>query len=446
MARQLLHIILLLALALTVLPCPPVSAQSDAGFGAQTTENHFPNGLTFRVHVQSGSSKIVSARLRYRLLGDPTFITETVPVEPDYALDLRFDLTALGSNPPGITVTSFWEVTLADGSQSSSLEVISVYDDPYYDWETLEDEQIAVRWHDRPQALGEQVFDIARMAVKSQSELFGAKLDDQMRIVIYNSYEEFTAWNQKAGKNIGGQAFPELGITVQIVPDTASQNWWLYEVVPHEISHLYFYQVTHHPGSEPPLWLNEGVAQYNEFIEHGQELSETEEIIWNGDLTPLDDLSVYFSFNNDEEQMKLAYAESVSAVTYLVETYGTEGLSALLAAYKSGQSSADAFPAALGVTTKEFEAGWLAWIGAPPELYPSPSPAVRHVAPIPTTGAHSETAPAPAVPPASALLNTPTGPAVTLTGPTLSLLCAAGGALTLLLAGIVVLLLLFGRK
>ncbi len=453
-ARQLLHLILLLALALGISPCLPASAQSGVGFGAQTTENHFPNGLQFKIHAQSSSGKIVSARLSYRLGSDPTPVTEALPVEPDYIADLAYELNDLRGEPPGLEVTNFWEVTLEDGSEIKSPEVTTLYDDNNYTWETLENEQIAVRWHDRPQALGQQVFDIARMAVKSQSDLFGASLDYQMHIIIYNNYDEFLAWNRVGIQNIGGQAFPELGITVQVVPDEESQNWWLYEVIPHEISHLYFYQVTRNPDSEPPMWLNEGVAQYNEFVDNGPALSQAEEVIWDGKLVPLESLSASFRLR-DEEKLKTAYAESISAVTCLVETYGTEGLSELLADYKSGQDSPKAFSAALGVTPEEFQSGWLAWVGAPPELYPS---ATHQITPVPTdlptpivlagqatTATLTENLSAP--PPGAT--STPAGLRQSwriVPGAYLSLLCGVACLLTVLIALGAVMVLTIGKK
>ncbi len=438
MINRLLRILIMLAVALAALPLSTVGAQSGANFSAQKVDSHFPEGLTFSVNARSSASQITAARLYYRWRGDPDFRSAEVEIAaPGYAQSLDFSLLTLNTLPPGAELTSYWKVTLADGSTAQSDQITTHYDDLHYDWKTLENEQIAVMWHDRRQAIGEQVFDIARMAVNSQSKTFGAKLDYQMRIVIYNSFDEFAAWHNTIGEFIGGQAFPDFGITAQILPDEAHQNWWQYEVIPHEIAHLYFYQVAFHPDVFPPMWLNEGVAQYSEFTEHGGELSYVEDKIWDGGLVPLADLP--FGFDVEEEEvLRQSYAESLSAVTYLVETYGTEGLSALLAAYKSGKDTPQAFPAALGVTLDEFQADWLIWMGVPPELYPSPTPKATtfvyptvdfaYKTPAPTTApthpAASPTAPAPANLPARS----------PLPGVSLSLLCALAGAFALLAA------------
>ncbi len=452
MTNRLLRILVLLVIALAAMPASTARAQLGAEFSTQTVENHFPEGLTFQIHARS-SSKITSARLFYRWRGDAAFNMEKVEIEsPDYAQALTFSLLTLRSLPPGAEVTNYWEITLEDGSTAHSDEVSTDYEDANYDWKVLENEQIAVLWHDRQQAIGEQVFDIAQMAVASQSKMFGAELDDQMRIVIYNSFEEFAAWHGSIGEFIGGQAFPEFGITAQILPDEAHQNWWQYEVIPHEIAHLYFYQVTNHPDVYPPIWLNEGVAQYSEFVEHGEELSYIEDLIWDGNFVPLEELPFGFDVE-DEEVLRQSYAESLSAVNYLVETYGTEGLSALLAAYKSGKDTPQAFSNALGISLEEFQAGWLAWIGIPPALYPSPTPkATSYVFPTPdfVYETPNATIAAPAPPAASPPPSTPMPvhplAQLPLAGISLSLLCALAGALTLLAALAVVLLLSVSKK
>ena len=118
--------------------------------------------------------------------------------------------------------------------------------------------------------------------------------------------------------------------------------------------------MTFHRRSNPPTWLNEGVAQYNESGIHRATLRDVETAANRGDLIPLSALEVGFGYFN-EARTRLAYAEALSAVTYLVETYGDAGLAALLAAYREGMVTREAFPAALAVTPGEFEAGWTVW-------------------------------------------------------------------------------------
>ncbi len=466
MKRRSAHLLLLLVFTLSSLPFTTARAQSSVGFGQPVVENHFPKNLTFRIHVQSSDRKIVSARFYLSTLNDTSATILVLDIEPGFSLDLRYvwDTQRITIAPSTPMVYS-WEVTLEDGSKVKSEEATYAYDDINYEWQKLENKQVAVWWHDRPAILGQQVFDIAQMAVKSQAELFEAELDTQIRIIIYNNFEEFAAWHSFIGDFVGGQAFPELGITTQIVPDEVEQSWWLYEVIPHEISHLYFYQVTRHPIVSPPAWLNEGIAQYNEFAQHKGELSYVEDMAWDGKLIRLQGLSAGFG-NVNEEQIRLAYAESVSAVTYLVDTYGTEGLSKLMAAYKAGKNDKEAFPSALGVTPNSFEQDWLSWIGVPAEMYPvqSPYPTTKPLqlvdpiskTPTPPPAAAAQAASTSTLPPAATVSpSTPTSipyppdrilPPFPRLGLSLGLLCACSGGLALLLVLGLVLVVILKRK
>jgi len=367
------RLILTSLLLLLLLPLPMVEAQSPIHFGDTHLENDFPDELAFEVEVESDAGEIVSARL-YHALRNATSTTQVaLEFEPAGRVTLRYTWNTSGLTiPPGAPIFYHWEVTDSAGNRASSEEALFYYDDARYDWQVLENESIGVWWHDRPAEFGEQVFEIAQRAVGKQRSLFKVELDYPMRVIINNDQDEFTGWHPYVHDWVGGQAFTSLGVTVQIVSAYSSQEMWLNGVIPHEIAHLYFYQVTYHPLSSPPTWFNEGVAQYNEFVDHDLDLSLAKSAILRGDLIPL--RTLIGSFGNDRAKVSLAYAESLSAVTYLVEIYGAQGLSDLMAAYGEGKSNNQAFQAALGRTTDEFEADWLACLGVPEGMYVVPTP------------------------------------------------------------------------
>ena len=358
------RIALVSLLALLLLPIRPARAQTRASFGSSELENRFPDGLTFQVVVQGDGAEIVAGRLYYALRNATSTAQVVLDVQPGKQVTLRHTWdTSKTTVPPGAPVFFHWEVTDSQGQRFSSAEELFFYNDVRFDWQVLEDENIAIWTHDRPAAFGEQVFDIAQRAFTRQHDLFQAELAYQIRIIIYNDSAEFAGWHTYVSEFIGGQAFTGLGLTTQIVPLTGPQKSWLNDVIPHELAHLYFDQVTRHPLSMPPLWLNEGVAQYNEFRDLGEDLRWAKLEILNGNLIPL--RTIVGSFGNQEGAVRLAYAESVSAVSYMIESYGAQGLADLLAAFGSGRPVEGAFVQALGRTPAEFEADWLAWLGVP---------------------------------------------------------------------------------
>jgi hypothetical protein len=131
-----------------------------------------------------------------------------------------------------------------------------------------------------------------------------------------------------------------------------------------------------------PAWLDEGLAQYYEFGRPEAGLERVESAAQQGRLLPL--VSLSGGFGRDPEQVRLSYDQSLSAVTYLLETWGDPGLQGLIAALKSGKPVRAAVESALGVTWEEFEAGWITWLGVPttPAAPPTPTPTlVRPTAP-----------------------------------------------------------------
>ncbi len=372
---SLLLLLFLLASAL-LLTGSPAAAQDAIIFESFSTDNHFPRDLTFKATVSSRDGDITSATLVFHLRNEFSSNSLTrgeVTFEPDAQVELSYVWDTSAGTVPGAVVIYYWEVTDSAGNTAQSDEQVVRYEDTRFDWRIVENESVAVWQHDRPEAFGEQVFEIANRAIESQRELYQADLDFQIRILIYNNFDEFAEWNGVVSEFVGGQAFPNQGVTAQIVSAYGSQEYWLNDVIPHEISHLYFSQVTFHLGNTPPTWLNEGLAQYNEFGSHRDALRQVERAAQDGDLISLSKLEHGFGFSN-EARTRLAYAEAVSAVTFLVERYGNEGLANLLAAYKRGLVTSEAFPDALGVTPGEFEADWSVWLGLEPGEFATPTP------------------------------------------------------------------------
>ncbi len=394
MARILLALALLLAL-----PLPAARAQSPIQFGPTRLENEFPDRLTFEVEVSTSlaAGEIVSAKLYHALLNANSTDQELLTVQPDGRVTLQYTWdTSNLTIPPSAPVLFHWEATDSAGNRASSTEELFRYDDVRFDWSILDDERIAVWWHDQPAEMGERVFEIAQRAINKQYGLFQAELDYQIRVIIYNDFDEFAGWHAFVHEFVGGQAFTSLGITAQIVDAYATaQEQWLNDVIPHEIAHLYFFQVTYHPLSDPPLWLNEGVAQYNEFRDHQRTLDWVHDAIRDGNLIRLKTISG--SFGSDVGQVRLSYAESLSAVTYLVEAHSAAGLANLMKAYGAGKSNSQAFQTALNLTPEEFELAWLEWLGIPADMYPTPTPWPT-LAPLPSPAPPTGRPPATATP------------------------------------------------
>ena len=142
------------------------------------------------------------------------------------------------------------------------------------------------------------------------------------------------------------------------------------------------------------MYLSEGYAQGYR--------SSVEQVAGDGTIIPLEGLAG--AFPTTFERFHLGYAESVSAVDYIVSTKGRDALVAMIRSYATGLTDDEAFQAALGVDVAGFEAEWLASLGAKPPVRHGPQPAP----PGPVPEGWSGAAPNPSVGPGAAASPTPT--------------------------------------
>ena len=266
--RLRLLLVTLVSLSILISAVDGAAAQSEnaISFEDSVIESDYPNSLIFGITAQSTQGEITSTRLHYSVGIDTTMTLQDVEVDPANRVLLSYTWdTSNRTIPPSTPIVYHWEVMDSAGNRAATPEEIFYFDDTRFDWQILENENIAVWWHHRTESFGERVFEIAQKAIQQQRVMFGADPEQQIKVIIYNDFDEFEEWHSFIGEWVGGQAFPSIGVTTQIVSAYSSIDRWLNDVIPHEISHLYFFQSTDHAYVVPPAWLNEGIAQINEF-------------------------------------------------------------------------------------------------------------------------------------------------------------------------------------
>lgn len=170
-------------------------------------------------------------------------------------------------------------------------------------------------------------------------------------------------------------------------------------VVPHELTHVVFDDVTKNPYHFPPHWLNEGIAVYNSQGYDSSDRSLVASAAANGTLMPL--AAIRGQFPTEQDRFYLAYAEAVSTVDYFMRKYGKANLDKLLTAFGTGASDDEAFSAAIGMDTASFDAAWQKAVGGATLKSFGPQPAPT--GPVPSgwtsggaTGLTEAATPAPA--------------------------------------------------
>ncbi|MDO8484001.1 MAG: peptidase MA family metallohydrolase, partial [Candidatus Limnocylindrales bacterium] len=306
-------------------------------------------------------------------------------------------------------------------------ELRLTFADDRFEWQTAAGDLVRVHWYEGSASFGAGALRIGEDAVRAVSELLGVTESDPIDFYVYADKAAFyDALGPRTGENVGGAHIPGTRLMFALIPPDLIGDSEVRRIVPHELTHLVFETAAGNPYHFPPLWLNEGLAVY---LSQGYDTSDrrmVEAAARGGTLIPLDGLTGQFP---SAERFYLAYAESVSALDYLVRTHGTDALVSLIRSYAQGRTDDEAFSAALGVDLSAFGAAWLEDLGATAPTRYGPQPAPE--GPIPSAWLGEAEAPTPPAASNGAAVGSAGAPAAAGTGTPAA--DGGGGSLVLLL-------------
>ncbi len=330
-------ILLLLFLALSSAPVAygqsPITATQSAALLPE-----LPRRLSFTLEASSSAGNLSEARIFFSPTGTSVRTSEPIQFDPAPTVSLSHEWNMqLNFVPPGAEIEFFWRLTDSAGNTLETEPQRIVAIDPRFEWQTLEDEELAIHWYAGDAAWGQEMFDTGKQALAQLEEELGTDITEQVSLVAYNSSDDFRAAFPPQQDWIGGQAFPDLGITVQIIG--AGERDWMHTVLFHELSHLVFHQAMEGALASAPSWLDEGLAMYNEPESRGS-AQEVERAAESGDLLRFSQLQG--NFGADGPTVGLAYAQSEMIVSYLIDDCGTEGFRAFIRNLVDEDRSVDA--------------------------------------------------------------------------------------------------------
>ena len=410
------------AIALASLGVPFVAA-AEVTFGPASANSTFGKSLSFSQPVTVTSSSVSRTELLLLFPGALGPNLTEVPAAGtldtgDHVLKFTWDPAKDGHIAPNTLLTATWRVTMADGTVAEGPPLRYRYRDDRFDWQTRDGDLVSIHWYQGDAAFGNRALAIAETGVANAEKLLGVTEKDPIDFYVYADQAAFyAALGPGTPENVGGQAHADIRTMFALITPGQVDQAWVKEVVPHELTHLVFNTAVDNPYHGPPRWLNEGLAVYLSRGFTSSDRAEVEAAVAAGTLAPLTSLGGAFP-NGD--RFFLAYAESVSAVDYMVKTYGKPDLVKLIRSYAQGLTDDEAFKAALGVEVAAFDAGWRRGLDAKPMASTGPRPAPAGPLPSDWTGPGPGAGSAP--PAASPGLSASSGPAAAtvLLSPTVS--------------------------
>jgi LPXTG-motif cell wall-anchored protein len=371
-----------IAIAMILSLTGPVAAADPVSFGSPTSSSAFGKSIEFVQPVTlAAAPTLVELLLQTPGAAGPN-VVEVPPPTTGGTQTLRFstDLTQ-GHIYPNTLFTARWRVTDTGGKTWLGPEVKHLYADDRLAWQTVEGKVVRAHWYEGDAAFGRKVLQIGDNAIADTSKLLGVTESEPIDFYVYADQSKFyDALGPGARENVGGEAHADIRTMFALITPADINAAWVETVVPHELTHLVFATAIANPYHEPPHWLNEGLAVY---LSEGYAQSyrnSVSDAIHAKSIIPLAGLAGAFPTTYD--RFLLGYGESVSAVDFIVRTYGRDALVGLIRSYAKGVSDDEAFSTAFGVDTAGFEAAWLKDLGAsaPVRLGPVPAP----VGPLPS--------------------------------------------------------------
>src|SRR4030043_363398 len=362
--------IALITLALLVFPMPSlVAAESGITVIASHVEVDFPGQAVFTVEAESNVD-IVNVRLYYQV--DKMNYAEVVsegwadfsPANGGGA-DWGWDMTN-ASLPPGAEVTYWWVIEDADENRVETSPAIMYFDDGRYTWQSLtsavpQGGEMTIFWYEGSNSFAQELMDTCETGLARLTQDIGAYPDRPIKIYVYASTGDLQGAMIFPQEWSGGVAFTDFGI-IAIGIQQSELDWGKGALV-HELTHLIVRQATFSPYGELPIWLDEGLAMYNEGDLDPAFRSALEQAILEDELISVRSLCSPFSAYADKA--RLSYAQSYSLVEYLLDNYGQEKMLDLLTVLKQGNTYDEALTEVYGFDINGLDDGWRATLATP---------------------------------------------------------------------------------
>jgi hypothetical protein len=183
-----------------------------------------------------------------------------------------------------------------------------------------------VLYQKAPEEFVKKVLDKAEFYYEKITEDLGFRRfdfwlwDNRAKIYIYDDVKSYQAVSGQPSWS-GGAALPHF----KIIQTFVSADNFLDTILPHEMGHIIFRELVGFNNPAVPLWLEEGVASYQEKAKYSQAKIFIRKAVREGNFMDLNKLSSFYTVANlDPKVVNIFYAESFSIVDFLIENFGRD--------------------------------------------------------------------------------------------------------------------------
>lgn len=184
--------------------------------------------------------------------------------------------------------------------------------------------------------------------------------DNRAKIYIYDSQEDYQSATAQPNWSAGCSVAKEK--VIKTFPDARG---FFDMVLPHEMGHIIFREFIGFDNPAVPLWLDEGVASYQENLRRSMAHSLVKKAIENESFLDLEKLSnLNPQLSQDTELVNLFYSESLSIIDYLIKEFGSDNFVFFCQNLKEKNNLEAALASAYGFkNVQEMGLAWQGYLG-----------------------------------------------------------------------------------
>ena len=209
---------------------------------------------------------------------------------------------------------------------------------------------------DAGSSAGSEVIDALEGAYTSVGRALNYFPDEKIAVVIYPGRQFHEILNKH--RNVGGIYDGKIRVPVGGL-ERETDREQLRRILTHEYAHVVVHFIA---KNNCPLWLNEGIAEYESREWDGGLAEQLRDAAARGSLVPLASLSSALK-DYGSARVSLAYLESFSLVRFIADTYGVHSLRRLLDGLGERELAEKVVRDVLFIDMGQLEAEWLRSLG-----------------------------------------------------------------------------------